>query len=159
MDTNFYLELAGRATGKTYRLVGAVNDWLNQNDLNIAIVYAMGERGKLRIQNDKRIVDKSRVFTTEVTSRVGDIKRFFDDFDFYHEIASKFPLEGYYTSTPAKIRDILDFGKDDFLYKLLEANDWKYVSYLPTGLMDIDLLKASKRGPHFETEILGRWYK
>jgi hypothetical protein len=178
-----YLEISGRAQGKTYRLTKAVIKHLQQDlhPLPIAFVYTPTERAYKHIVN--RVVEytsneslRERIICW---GREGDInnaslikkvngKRFFDDFDIRPPSEYKDqwitktnfkPIEGdYYCTSSFKVRNPEVFIKDnnDFLKLLLDFNGGQYESFFnPTVLNLIEEKDCDWGNVDFKREFLG----
>ena len=149
-----YLEISGRQTGKTMRLVAEVNRFLGENPDHVACII-VGTGGMIRdfhrrfpadindfrgnnpcprihirtsykeLVNSFRNPRGGRVVAEE------NIRWFWDEFD-YHSLREVPVLEtGYYCGTAKFNRSIEDWERwsDDVLLRLLVENNFMYTSH------------------------------
>ncbi len=138
-----YLEISARVTGKTYRLIKAVNDWLNENQNNIAFIYCVMPNRFKNYPSFKELIEKknlNRIFFNQYTwiSCGGPIRKFYDEFEMLgFEVewnTEKFRNYDYFCTSPHKIRTLEDAKKNrenkkDNLLNLIELNNGKVISY------------------------------
>lgn len=143
-----YLEISPRGAGKTYRLIQAAQNWLNQSSENKAIIYCIApERMK------KLFPIKAEFLSYDSNALRGispKVKRFFDDFDFFNDVLLELEIRetDFFVTSPAKIRTVEDIrtakdANDDFLLKLLKLSGGEYTSFAPLHLWDIKLFKSA----------------
>lgn len=175
-----YLEISGRATGKTKRLCEAVVSHLRQygSSAMAVIISPSGHRAKYDALIDEKYHDmvlvthdyeiaKERLVNHETQESItfedfsfklgmgfGNIKYFFDDFDYGK---SEIPTldDGYYVTTPFKIRNLDDwlFWREDKLLTLLIENNFMYTSvHGMMGMIDgnLNLAATCRVMPHGE---------
>jgi hypothetical protein len=140
-NDKFYLEISPRQSGKTYRLINAVNKHLNLG--GTAFIYTMNNQMDRYIEN--KLVRKDRVKFNPRQYDIKayhfcDVRHFYDEFDYLsNRTQLEFHSSGYYSTTPCKLRTLHDLidcetGKfnvdtDDFLIQLLIKNKIIYKSF------------------------------
>ena len=131
-----YIEIAGRQTGKTTKLV---NHIIGNHDTNCIIITMNFGMGKYIRKVLAKHMDVSNIIflssKEELDSKLKGVEQFpniyVDEFDF---IDWDFPIvkNGYYTTTPSRIRTRNDIDRwrkgmvQDKLLDLLNANDGTY---------------------------------
>ena len=173
-----YLEISPRRTGKSTRLIKAVQEWI-ATEKNVALMFPHNhswarELGKSigeRPRDSVEFVYGSQNFYNlmEGCDRTKNFKVFVDEFDFIQW----FPVdrEGYYATTPKQYRskkDIVDFmlgEKTDPMLDLIQMNDGKYEQYSPMSWMkdmSITQLKDMEKmyeREHYQQEFFGNAFK
>lgn len=130
---SFYLEISGRQTGKTTRLVNAMIDHLSCGGSCILythsrkmfqviceiIYHEYGDVSKVKYYLDKGI-------------EMERVRNYFDEFDFNDKLQSlgAFDAKGYYCTTVTKLRDIKDLQnpKGDLLLELIKHSNFNFES-------------------------------
>lgn len=165
-----YLEISPRASGKTYRLLQAVNKWLNLSEYNIAFIYTpSGDRLK-EISDYQKLIEeknKKRVYINQFEwksfSYFITIRQFWDEFDYNKD----FYIGGtnnyhYYTTTAAYVRDLKKIDtKNDKIYKVLKNTNFKYVSYFPIHNINsyLEAFETDKVQDFYKLEFLNQFYR
>lgn len=115
------LEISGRQTGKTSRLIDAMVKHIEAG--GICFLYCvsqdMGRMVRERILVDHDIDCSYTVYinptgSTFAERRQDDLRRaryFFDEFDFLKKEHQRYSPTGYYCTTPSKLRDSVSFSK------------------------------------------------
>lgn len=139
-----YLEISGRQTQKTQRLIAKLDYHLASNDENIVCLTLPNMKmadniiREINPAHKKRLWSHSQFKTHEDKLRglmeLNDPRILFmwDEFDFIHDIRNV-PVHhnGYYCTTPKFKRETKDWvnWKNDPLLRLLIANNFQYVTY------------------------------
>lgn len=158
-----YLEISGRASGKTSRLIAAIKNYLRKNPSGTAIIVSCSFRIEAEI---KKSISKAnpefckRLLTSKESQNVRG-KYFYDEFDFIENI--KISKKNYYSGTPKRKRTLEELehpAANDNLARLLQLNKMKNVNYKAPP----SFLLSYKENPFFaqdafETEILGNYIK
>jgi hypothetical protein len=173
-----YLEISGRQTGKTSRLVkaaayAAIDTFLSDENRDI-VVFGISKAEEKRIYLKIEYEVKSYIkipsyldpkYYHEIMRNVhlGNSNAlysydkallFYDEFDFYRgNVIPRY--DGYYATTPKHIRKYLprQLIGDDTLRDLINLNDGKYAKHTPT----FDYSNANYTQEQFEVEYLGKW--
>lgn len=160
-----YLEISGRRTGKTTRMLKAI-DKAYEEGKHIAIF----SRNKYEENNiikhiREEELDGIKIFRSKKDFQeqllgkslsMNDFKVFYDEFDYIRNqkdiIISD---DGYYVTTPAKIRSKQYWGdniEDDILLKLLDMNAGSYVK-----IVNKELVEDFKHSYKYTQEIKGEF--
>lgn len=136
-----YLEISGRRSGKTTRLLAAIaksdkpcivvspNRSIGRRIEHKNIAYNITSSVLLKLINDLYM-------THHLTE---DFNWFFEEFDYMKDIL--FLKKGYYCTTPIKIRDLkhrqlFSRGKvEDNLLSLIKLNDGQYHNYISGSII------------------------
>ena len=160
---DIYIEISPRGTGKTYRLVKHATQYLEYDSKNKVNIIVPTERcGK----NIKRLIGeyfKNRIFVNEkiISDNELNIKCYYDEFD-YNNNLREVDLLGYYCTTPSKIRYLKDLDslkKDDFLIKILVANEGKYVTNTGVHLFDSSIINFVMMDNSQSIEFNNNWLR
>ena len=124
-----YLEISGRRTGKTTRLIDAVFEHIFNG--GTAIIYTLSKEWGNSLYreyfNHPRFDDKVLINPMYTSIELLNTKVFYDEFDMCEGV--RIYKNGYYSTTPYKMRDINAETRDTFL-KLLDLQFGSYVSYI-----------------------------
>jgi hypothetical protein len=144
-----YLEISGRRTGKTTRMLeAAIKAYIKGKRVAI---FIMGNKRNIQKQIEKLSKDilidiypfvdthKIKIFTSREdfkNSLLGtslftdDFHVFYDEFDYISKREEVIlSLRGYYVTTPVKIRTLDNTKENDTLFKLLYMNSGTYVKH------------------------------
>ncbi len=160
---DFYIELSGRATGKTYRLIKDATQYLDNDSKHKVNIVTSNSRTATHIKKQIGEYYKNRIFLNEkwMSDDSLNIKCYYDEFDCNKDLVTV-DTGGYYCST-VKTRNLGNLDrKNDFLLKLLEANKYKYLSYANFGALtgiNLSLEDKVKNIPGFESEYENRIFK
>lgn len=161
-----YLEISGRRSGKTTRMLTAIHKAYMAGERVAVFVpnYGMGHPirdaieennyvdtqkcQKVNVYHSRKEFDK-RLLDTGLLPE--DFKVFYDEFDYGRDevIVSE---NGYYVTTPCKIRTDFEDTENDVLLKLVEMNGGGYAKYLNKELID-----SMHMDEHYVQEIKGEW--
>lgn len=163
-----YLEISGRRTGKTTRLLTAIHKAYMAGERVAVFVptYGMGniiretidknnyidieDRHTVEIYINKKEFDK-RLLDTGLT--IEDFKVFYEEFDYFRKNNEVIISEnGYYVTTPCKIRRDYKDTENDVLLKLIDMNAGSYVKHINKELVD-----AMYSDNHYKQEIKGEF--
>ena len=146
-----YLEISSRQSGKSYRLMTAVRQFLSKDRKNVAIIITPRvEIGKFLKNLGFKYLDmfkyqdrmkffsgeqiRSELFHREMIDFSSKNKRVFvDEFDFIGDELHGLPflsiVDGYFVTTSKRTRsleEIIDKNSQDFMCNLLYINQYKY---------------------------------
>lgn len=172
-----YLEISGRATGKTTRLIDAAHRYLSEDEKNIAnLIFSTKESAEMvkkKIGENKRIRYTMPERKDPIIRGYANARNFFDEFDwmkldFEREGAFFYTTtkEDYYVTTPRFVRHmdktyLMRMAKDDLLLRLLCENKGVYnsavsLSHDPSWLEPMKEAIVEKAGQEiFDREIRG----
>lgn len=159
---SLYLEISGRRTGKTNRLISAAVDCAKAGNKTMIIV------GNYRMKKFHEKVNKRKFATIEVFSELeirnmaemdrceeqsifNDYRIFYDEFDFFDFNKNKLPImeNGYYCTTPRFLRRSNtppENPRDDVLLYLYNKNDVIHVHNINTDIIsDFDYLPNTEK--------------
>jgi hypothetical protein len=171
-----YLEISGRQTGKTSRLVkaaayAAIDTFLSDEHRHI-VVFGISKHEEKRIFYKIEDEVKSyikipqyldpeyyheimrNVHLGNITHQYDNALLFYDEFDFSR--GKVLPRhDGYYVTTPKYIRKYLpdQFVGEDTLRDLIYLNGGEYAKHTAT----FDYANANYSQDQFEAEYLGKW--
>jgi hypothetical protein len=148
-----YLEIGGRQSGKTTRLIKAARQYVELDERKMANVIVPNEQAAVNIRNRiEETIGKTSQFRYTTPERKNaivrgyqNVRNFFDEFDFMGFTVKKndpfffgdeFQNDYFFTS-PSKIRDlgavpIQELAKTDFLIRLLLENHGMYCAFVNT---------------------------
>lgn len=163
-----YLEISGRRTGKTTRMLTAIHKAYMDGERIAVFVptYGMGNSIRKAIEEnnyigiegrhtvkvyyiredfDKRLLDTGLL--------IGDFKLFYEEFDYFRGNNKVIVSEdGYYVTTPCKIRTDFNDTENDVLLKLIDMNAGSYVKHINKELADSTCMDE-----HYKQEIIGEF--
>ena len=122
-----YVELVGRKTGKTTRIIDSIIDFLKQNPNKTALIVAKGDYRKIIQEKVYHKCGKPCEYRTITSYKMlpyspsGTIKQFVDDFDGYLDL--ELDPNAYYAGTPPlsrKAMEIWDYYRE---YRTLTPNN------------------------------------
>lgn len=157
MNSNLYIEISPRATGKSYRLVRNMIEYLNKTDENVYICSTRNYSVRLIIKNlniPKPLSKRIRYIEKDkgITGRI-----YYDEF-LYNPNLKEVNLNGYYVST-ARLTDY-PLDESSFFAKLLRANGNKFQTYIHhPNVFDIDDFNKYKNENGGDVELLNRIFK
>jgi len=136
-----YLEISGRRTHKTTRLVRELQSWLS-NPFNRAVLITHHTTQSKEISRQINPKYHSRLYYGSEISLTLDklndvccphsptVRWFWDEFDSCYIRNVPVMETGYYTTTPRKLRSLSNWEnwENDVLLRLLVANDFNYNS-------------------------------
>jgi hypothetical protein len=183
--SKMYLEISGRGSGKTYRLIQTAKIYVAEDERNIAnIVYpttVQAKRTKELIDHNYKndpLIKQFHYTSFErknpVVRGYTNVRNFIDEFDYIKfKINNSFFFgdafkDDYYTTSPAKIRDLSEIpieeaAKKDFLLRLLLENHGMYVGFVYGQYFItphfLRTMKESMDTETFEREIEGKFIK
>lgn len=124
-----YLEISGRCTGKTTRLVEEANKLYLVGDKHVVVVVPY-KHNLTGLHPDIPVIADLDEYLLENSLKVNQLRLLYDEFDLMTKVEIQ-PF-GYYVTTPVKMRDkdATSYGnKSDPLSELLAANNKKFVRY------------------------------
>lgn len=153
-----YLEISGRQTGKTTRLVKIANDLTAQGE-TVFFVTPQAEDLRGRLQGVVVLSDRQAPPDNVDQERAIWI---YDEFDWLK--SAKIRNGGYYATTASRIRDLrVDTPETDLLLQLIELNGGSYQRHLLTpGVIDEAYFnEASELYTHeqYRQMVLGEFLK
>jgi hypothetical protein len=162
-----YLEISPRASGKTFRLITAIETELANNPRGIVSLNTPSFRAFKAVREElKKGFQHRLVYRDKEASDLNPVvRRFYDEFDLIGGLGNNDIHEtGYYVTTAARTRKIeeLDF-EGDFLLKLLFRNAFRYESKmisLDSSLYTPELLangREKMKIEDFNREYLNQW--
>lgn len=130
---NIYIEISPRGSGKTYRLVKDIINYLNSHPSSDVYVVSPTLRGSDFILNHKEIKlcnlsNRIKIAVASDSLHGLNGKRVYYDEFLYIDCRLSVNPNGYYCST-ARAHKFDKSYSSTFLAELLKANDYKYVSY------------------------------
>tara|TARA_R110002153_G_scaffold271489_1_gene438895 strand:- start:476 stop:868 length:393 start_codon:yes stop_codon:yes gene_type:complete len=114
-----YVEITGRKTGKTTRIIDSIVDFLKQNPDKTALIVAKGDNRKIIQEKVYHKCGKPCEYRTITSYKMlpaspsGTIKQFVDDFGLIKDL--ELDPKAYYTGTPPlnrKAMEIWDYHKE-----------------------------------------------
>lgn len=136
---SLYLEISPRATGKTHRLILAAINYLEEHPSNKVNIVSFNRVANFIRDNIGLYIKfniKEKVLINANLTGVSQVRSFYDEFDYLD--LKEIDYNGYYCSSASKIRTIQDIKKkEDFLIKLLNYTNGKYISYTSFPMLDI----------------------
>lgn len=141
--TIMYLEISGRQTGKTSRLVAAIDMHLSNPNNRACIVPHLFAHGNDILRKINRNYIKRAHVSTTIRSHVdwlrgvmdvsdNRVRFFYDEFDFHNTPDDVIPFETGYYCTTARFYRTQDHWKEyqnDPLLRLIVLNEFKHESY------------------------------
>jgi len=137
-----YLEISGRQTHKTARMIQEIERWLsNPNNFAILTVHSRQYADHLMRDIHPRYHDRlfiGPILHTNVQKLRGimmpdnpRVRYFWDEFDFCNALDVPIDKNGYYTTTVKNKRTIEDWENwtNDPLLRLIVANDFMYTAH------------------------------
>lgn len=176
-----YLEISGRGTGKTYRLIEAAKAYVALDYRNVPniILPTQGHAERLKefVETNNKNNPAVEQFNYTIPGRknfivrgYNNVRNFFDDFDFmnitFNDVGFSYQ-DDYFCTTPARVRDLSNISiqqaaKTDLLLRLILENHGMYCSFI-NPMFDPSWLKpiAEKYQDDdaFEKEIEGKFIK
>ncbi len=153
-----YLEISARSSGKTPRLITAAKDFTSQAEGNLALIVCHTQVAADRIAqlvgpHAIPLEGMSTNFLRGLDLRLA--KFFVDDFDRIDENRLAIVSDGYYVTTPVRLRGP---NEDDFFTKLMAASDQEIKRYGMGGRDVTSFYRAIGRGKA-RTQIHGDWLR
>lgn len=153
-----YVEISGRQTGKTSRLIRELEYHLsNPNNYACLVTHKMSWgldlTRKMKTEYRDRVFFGTEIDMIVATARkknldplTNNFRWFWDEFDFCRPNNVVIMDTGYYATTPKFIRKFEDWELwyDDPLLCLVVANDFMYTSRHGMACFDADVEKMSK---------------
>lgn len=144
-ENRFYLEISGRQTGKTTRLIRAMKNHIDHggNCIVFCMNYKMFTLICELLRESKYINHVYYYKKVDPVYEIKNVKNFFDEFDFIDDLKTLkyFDERGYYCTSPCKVRDFGDFQKpeklnNDLLLQLIAYSGFNYESRKNTNISD-----------------------
>lgn len=135
-----YLEISGRRTHKTNRLLTEMESWLVNPTHYAVLITPRGSYSKELAEQTNPRSHPRLVAGTEIqpileklksVAYMPNVRWFWDEFDSC-DIRNVPVMEtGYYTTTPVKVRKLIDWGRwqSDKLLRLIVANEFMYTTH------------------------------
>ncbi len=166
-----YLEISGQQSGKTERLVKEAIHHAARKGVSIMVVPTTIVAEKLETKYPTIEVVPVTRLQKFVDARGGYIallrkkaRFFFDDFDSYL-VDVPLHANGYYATTPARLRHDGDEAKRDFLMKLVQSASVKKIPMHNFRNSDfgaefkVKHKGCTNRDVIYQTQVLGRYHK
>ncbi|AGL83840.1 hypothetical protein [Pseudomonas protegens] len=153
-----YLEISGRLTGKTTRLVKIANDLTTQGK---TVIFVTRQTKDLRGRLPGVVVLSDRQAPPDDVNQERAIW-IYDEFDWLK--STKVRNGGYYATTASRIRDLrVDTPETDLLLQLIELNGGSYQRHLLIpGVIDeayYEEARAAYTDEQYRQLILGEFLK
>jgi hypothetical protein len=153
-----YLEISGRLTGKTARLVKFANELTAQGE---TVVFVTSQAKDLRGRLPGVVVLSDRQAPPDEVDQEQAIW-IYDEFDWLK--SAKVRNGGYYATTASRVRDLgTDTPETDLLLQLIELNDGSYQRHLLTpGVIDeayYEEARVAYTAEQYRQLILGEFLK
>lgn len=148
-----YLEISGRRTGKTTRLVRELNTWLLNTSGGYAtlvtpnrpmfehLTHGIDPKFRDRVKGCSDIETSLRWSLGKFIFEDARVHRIFiDEFDFCNPRSVPIFHNGYYVTTPKFVRSgtDLEYWRDDILLTLLVESEFCYESHTSLGMFHAD---------------------
>ncbi len=151
-----YVEVSGRQSGKTQRLCGAIDQWLQLSDRKVAYVICRFQRDFDRIR--ARCVEQNRVNRAQrmciEENLYPTVKFFVDEFDYVDDHLLNIHSNGYYCTTARKFRTE---DEDDFFTRLIEVAESRNDLHQHTSTPINYYLEMSLGENKYDLQILNKW--
>lgn len=152
---SMYLEISGRASGKTSRLTSAAVDYVLADFNNHSVIVTIDQNHREYIKKRAVPINRMHFYTCSQEYRrdflgISNVRFFFDEFLFFNKNWYDFDENGYYVSTPNSFigtrnnKGKMIFDRKTFLGKLLIANNNYYEHYLSKNLYSLHLSNERK---------------
>lgn len=153
-----YLEISGRRSGKTTRIINAVEEYILEHpDESVLIVSPWGAK---EFQLPHRAA-----FASEFQLRIQFADRtregkmnFIDEFDWFEDPSViGVNTSWHYATTPKKVRRLEDLAReDDLLINLIKANDWKCMGGISRHLL-VNMPFITETSVELRKTYTGQW--
>lgn len=153
-----YLEISGRQTGKTTRLVKIANDLTAQGE---TVIFVTPQAEDLHGRLPRVVVLSDRQAPPDDVDQEQAIW-IYDEFDWLK--SAKVRNDGYYATTASRVRDLgIDTPETDLLLQLIELNGGSYQHHLLTpGVIDESYYEETRSAytdEQYRQLILGEFLK
>lgn len=165
-----YVEISGRGTGKTTRLVKEVVKQVKKGK-NCIIITAFPNRYMVKLLKDNisstsceiEVADYKHIYIYSNENKYGlcvrKVRLFYDEFAFMKPDDIAISKTGYYVTTPNKIYTSKERkNPNDYpLLKVLHANYYMYDKYVVEDEKKFENLKHNVTSGFYNREIKGEW--
>lgn len=158
-----YVEISAPGSGKTTRLVEAVEEYLYTSPNGVAVLVAETKtlaarnKGLVEMPFQERCVAVGAATATDLPASGGSelIRLFYDDFDRMPPGMLRVESNGYYVTTPERARFTEE--TEDFLMRLVAAAGGRYASH--GFCADFEDLRRKLGEEDFRLKVLLHWLR